>query len=61
MEAMTVREYAAREGISIGAAYRRCWEGRANARQLYGRWLITPESNQCEPEAKENAPLCREK
>jgi hypothetical protein len=43
MEEMTVREYAAREGISIGAAYRRVWEGRVNAKQLYGRWLITPD------------------
>jgi hypothetical protein len=61
MKAMTVREYAESEGISIGAAYRRLWEGRVNARQLYGRWLITPESNQSEPEAQENAPLCGEK
>ncbi len=40
--AMTVREYAAKEGITLGTAYRRIWEGQVKAEQLYGRWLISP-------------------
>jgi hypothetical protein len=40
---MTLREYAAREKITLQTAYRRIWDGRVNARQLYGRWLISPD------------------
>ena len=42
-EELTLREYAAREKISLQTAYRRIWEGRVAARQFYGRWLISPE------------------
>jgi len=37
----TIREYAAEQHISLGAAYRRVWEGRVEAQQILGRWLIT--------------------
>jgi hypothetical protein len=43
MNAMTVREYAAKERISLGTAYRRIWEGRVTAHQVLGRWVITPD------------------
>lgn len=43
MKAMTVREYAVKERISLGSAYRRIWEGRVQAHQILGRWVITPE------------------
>jgi hypothetical protein len=39
-DAMTVREYAVREGISLGTAYRRIWAGKVEAQQFFGRWLI---------------------
>jgi hypothetical protein len=39
---LTVREYAAKEGITLGTAYRRIWEGQITAEQFYGRWLISP-------------------
>ena len=41
--ALTVREYAAKEGITLGTAYRRIWEGQVKAEQFLGRWLITPD------------------
>jgi hypothetical protein len=37
---MTVRQYAAREGITLGTAYRRVWAGQVNASQFFGRWVI---------------------
>jgi hypothetical protein len=40
-ESLTVREYAKKEGITLGTAYRRIWEGHVSARQVYGRWLIS--------------------
>lgn len=46
MKGMTVREYALKEGITLGTAYRRIWEGSVKAEQLLGRWLILPESKQ---------------
>jgi hypothetical protein len=44
---LTLREYAARERISMQTAYRRIWESRISARQVYGRWLIS-EKNKSE-------------
>jgi hypothetical protein len=41
-EPLTVREYAMKEGVTLGTAYRRIWEGQVVARQMYGRWLISP-------------------
>jgi len=48
---LTLREYAAKEKITLQTAYRRIWEGRVNARQIYGRWLVSPERqpNECTP------------
>ena len=43
-EGLTVRQYARQEGISIQAAYRRLWEGRAKGKQILGRWLVCPDS-----------------
>lgn len=40
MDVLTVREYAVREGISLGTAYRRIWAGQVEALQFFGRWLI---------------------
>jgi hypothetical protein len=37
---LTVREYATREGITLGTAYRRIWAGQVYAQQFFGRWLI---------------------
>ena len=54
---MTVREYAAREGITLGTVYRRIWEGQVNATQVYGRWLISPDLTPCESE--KTAPSAR--
>lgn len=45
MRFITVREYATKEGISLGSAYRRIWEGRVEARQLLGRWVISPDDH----------------
>jgi hypothetical protein len=43
MDAISIREYAIREGISLGTAYRRVWEGRASAAKRDGRWgILTP-------------------
>jgi hypothetical protein len=41
MNAISLREYAAKEGISLGTAYRRLWEGRVSATKCDGRWLIS--------------------
>ena len=49
-EELTLREYAAREKISLQTAYRRIWEGRVTARQFYGRWLISPDQQSTETE-----------
>jgi hypothetical protein len=38
---MTIREYARAEGITLGTAYRRVWQGQVEAEQVYGRWLIS--------------------
>jgi hypothetical protein len=45
MEGMTVRDYAIQQGITIGTAYRRLWEGHVHATKFYGRWLIEPEED----------------
>jgi len=45
-EGLTVREYARQEGITIQAAYRRLWEGRARGRQFLGRWLVCSDSTE---------------
>jgi hypothetical protein len=56
MEArLTVREYAAREGITLGTAYRRIWERQIKAEQFYGRWLISPAEKPEPPMAPEGA------
>ena len=49
-EPLTVRQYATREGITLGTVYRRIWEGQVNATQLYGRWLISPDQKRTEEE-----------
>lgn len=41
MDAISVRDYAIKEGISLGTAYRRLWEGRVRARKRDGRWRIS--------------------
>jgi hypothetical protein len=51
---MTVREYAAKEGVTLGTAYRRIWEGQIKAEQFYGRWLIAPDEK-LEPAVGEGA------
>ncbi len=53
-QALTVREYAAREGITLGTAYRRIWEGSVKAEQFLGRWLILPDKAQSASEAAES-------
>jgi len=40
MSGISIREYAENEGISLGTAYRRVWEGRASATKRDGRWVI---------------------
>jgi hypothetical protein len=50
-EHMTVREYATKKQVTLGTVYRWLWQGRLDARQLYGRWLITQEQHQPEPAA----------
>ncbi len=37
---MTVRQYAAREGITLGTAYRRIWAGQVKASRFLDRWVI---------------------
>ena len=37
---LTVREYARLEQITLQTAYRRIWEGRVEAKQILGRWLV---------------------
>jgi hypothetical protein len=37
---MTVRQYAAREGITLGTAYRRIWAGQVKASRFFDRWVI---------------------
>ena len=48
---LTVREYARQEGITIQTAYRRIWDGQVNARQILGRWLVSPDSTSEEDDA----------
>ena len=56
MEArLTVREYAAREGITLGTAYRRIGEGQIKAEQFYGRWVISPAEKPKPPMVPEGA------
>lgn len=43
-ESLTLRKYAAQEGISLGTAYRRIWEGKVAAHQILGRWVIEPKN-----------------
>jgi hypothetical protein len=43
---LTLREYASRERITLGTAYRRIWEGKVHATQVFGRWLISPRAEQ---------------
>jgi hypothetical protein len=54
-EEVTVRDYARSQGITIQTAYRRIWDGRVPARQIYGRWLITQERSG-EPPSKTTVP-----
>jgi hypothetical protein len=42
MRVMTLREYAQQEGITIGTAYARIWNGKVQAKRVDGRWQITP-------------------
>jgi hypothetical protein len=56
MERMTVREYAAKEGITLGTAYRRIWEGQVRAEQFYGRWLISPSAPAVKQDCREYVP-----
>lgn len=44
MQRTTVREYAAVEGISLGAAYVRIWSRRVRAVKQNGRWFVLPEA-----------------
>ncbi len=37
---MTVRQYAVREGITLGTAYRRIWAGQVKASRFFDRWVI---------------------
>jgi hypothetical protein len=53
MERITVRQYAVKEGVTLGTAYRRIWEGQIKAEQFYGRWLISPDEK---PEATVREP-----
>jgi hypothetical protein len=57
MHFITVREYATKERITLGSAYRRIWEGRVDAQQLLGRWVINPNDHAGEvaPETDELA------
>jgi len=43
MNAITIRDYARKEGITIGTAYRRVWEGHVRATKVFGRWVIVSE------------------
>jgi hypothetical protein len=40
---IALREYAQREGITIGAAYLRVWNGRVQSEKRYGRIFVNPE------------------
>ncbi len=51
---LTVREYAAKEGITLGTAYRRIWEGSVKAEQFLGRWLISPDKTKPASETAES-------
>jgi hypothetical protein len=45
MGLISIREYAIQDGISLGTAYRRVSQGRADAAKRDGRWVIlTPTS-----------------
>ena len=48
MNAISLRDYAAKEGISLGTAYRRLWEGRVSATKCDGRWLILTSTGRTE-------------
>lgn len=43
MNEITVRDYARKEGITIGTAYRRLWEGQVRAIKVLGRWVVQSE------------------
>lgn len=49
MDGISVRDYVTKEGISLGTAYRRLWEGRAHATKCDGRWVVTPRSSRANP------------
>jgi hypothetical protein len=53
-EALTLRQYANQEGISLGSAYRRVWEGRVSAKQVLGRWVIEPKKDAEKQETGKN-------
>jgi hypothetical protein len=40
---VTVRQYAAAEGVSLQTVYHRLWSGSLAGRQVLGRWLVSPE------------------
>lgn len=41
MTGLSVREFALREGLSLGSVYRRLWQGQLNATKVDGRWVIS--------------------
>ena len=51
-ESLTLRQYATQEGISLGTAYRRIWEGKVQARQILGRWIVEPAKSNVEETAE---------
>jgi len=50
---MSVREYAIRNGKTIGTIYRQVWEGRIGAEKIDGRWLILPAEKEAESEERD--------
>ena len=38
---LSVREYARARGMSLQMVYRQLWEGKLQATQILGRWVIT--------------------
>jgi predicted DNA-binding transcriptional regulator AlpA len=39
-QALTVRQYAEKTGLSLMTAYQHVWDGKVPAKQYLGRWLI---------------------
>ena len=53
---ITVREYALKEGVTLGTVYRRLWAKQIKAEQFYGRWLISP-GEKAEPAVREDVTI----